>query len=188
MKPNLLGILSILLVIEVFSTLIKAQETGLKTSNEISNFCGNYKYANPEDFRRRQFLRSEARGGIEKYLENFLKQCSNSSFHRQAKGDFKIILEESAEHRLSIAKYYLKIYEEQKRGFKSAYFRLKELASKYSNYSRIDEVLFLLVRINILENNFEEGAQNYRKLFEKNYLSEYVCRANDLLRQNKQPK
>jgi outer membrane protein assembly factor BamD (BamD/ComL family) len=169
--------------------VINAQErlTISNKTNESLNDCSSYKFDKSENFFRVQ-LNSEVMGAAEKYLKSFLEQCLDSASRQQAKEHLKIIQEKISETRLQIAKYYLKRFEKGKSsaGINGAFYRLIEIEKNYPAFSKMDEVFFLLVKINLAKNNFSEAERNYRRILNNYYLSSHICEASTLIRQAKQ--
>lgn len=181
--------LLILLLATAFSFfVINAQEklTTLNKKNDDLNNCVSYKFEKSESFSRAQ-LNSEATGAAEKYLKRFLDQCSDSPLRQQAEEHLKIIREKISETRLQVAKFYLKRFEKDKSsaGMNGAYYRLIEIEKNYPEFSKMDEVFFLLVKINLAKNNLSEAEKHYRRILNDYYLSSHICEASALIRRAK---
>ncbi len=85
-------------------------------------------------------------------------------------------LEREAKHNLEVARYYVK-----KKAYKGATDRLYEIVYTYPEYSKIDEVLWLLA--NSLQNmdNKSEAIKYYKKLIEEFPESQYTKQSKKLL-------
>lgn len=169
MKINCQQVFSVSALIAIFSLISLAQE-------KLN--CDSYRYYSKEQISRAKF-----RGGLDdKYLTRFTQECSESQYFKQANDLLIVALEERAESSLAIAKFYLKKAEEGNGVIKGAYLRLKEITEKYSRYSKLDEVLFLLVKVNLFlqKDKLEEAKMFYKRLLDEFPFSNYVCEANKL--------
>ena len=163
----------------VFITIFTFSIFGQETLN-----CDSYIYKTKE-----QIFTAKFRGGglNYKYLKRYVQQCSDSQYFQQAKELLVVALEENAEHNLFIAKYYLKQAEEHKSGIMGAYSRLSNITENYPQYSKMDEVLFLLVKADLIQfineldkDRLDEAKKNYKRLLADFPFSNYVCEANKL--------
>lgn len=162
------------LFILIFSVLAFGQQ---KPFTPIID-CNSYQFLTDDYYKlasggERTFAR-------ETYLKKFVEQCPDSSDIQQAKRHLAMALEERAETILNIANYYIKDYEKNRRGLKGAVARLKELTTKYSQYSKMDKVLFLLIKVYLMDEDFDEAKNYYRQLLNDFPFSTYVCEANKL--------
>lgn len=79
-------------------------------------------------------------------LNNTVQKCPNisQSSLTNLKKQLLVVQEEQAERNLFIALYYLKMYHLQSSGLTGACSRLKLIAEKYPNFSKITQVQMLL--------------------------------------------
>jgi hypothetical protein len=183
MKPSFFKFITATIFIIAFSFLANGQEQpnlNIQISKNPLD-CSLYLLEKRGSFGR---VRLQGRGSgdhlIELYLRRFLEQCPNSSFRQQVEVDLKATLEILAEHNLTIAKYYLKLSEEKRSGLMGAYHRLKRITEQYPQYSKMDEVLFLLIKANLYRNETEEAKKYYRRILDEFPFSRYICEANKL--------
>jgi TolA-binding protein len=169
-------ILTIFILIFIFPLFV----IGQKTDPSDTMDCNSYKYQDRYKNGIPQYIGSEEIGSIQQYLESFIKQCPNSQYSESAKQLLPMVLENRAEHSLSIAKYYVKRTEEKKSGLKGAQSRLREISQKYPNFSKMDEVLFLLVKLYLIEEETVEAKTYYRRILDEFPFSPFVCEANKL--------
>lgn len=162
------------LFILIFSVLAFGQQ---KPFTPIVD-CNSYQF--PTDDYYKLAGGGEKTYAREIYLKKFVEQCFNSSQIQQAKRHLAMALEERAESNLRIAKFYLKQTEEGKGGLKGAESRLRQITEKYSQFSKMDEVLFLLIKAHLIEKDMDEAKKYYRQLLDDFPFSSYVCEANKL--------
>lgn len=153
--------------------------------------CVDYRYKSKEQISRAKLNQALN----DKYLARFVKECFDSQYFQQAKDLLAIALEENAEHSFKIAKYYLTQFEGKKSGLMGAWSRLRLIIDRYPPFSKLDEVLFLLIKTtlyvnqlegkNYEENLVEESKKHYKRLLTEFPFSPYVCEANKLFQQVK---
>ncbi len=86
-------------------------------------------------------------------------------------------LEITAKHNLTVARYYL----EKRKAYKGALDRLQEIVDSYADFSRMDEVLFLIGEANYKLNQPEKAGEFYNKMLKAYPNSEFVRRARERL-------
>jgi len=86
-------------------------------------------------------------------------------------------LEVTAKHNLSVARYYL----EKRKAYKGALDRLQEILESYADFSRMDEVLFLMGEANYKLNQAEKAGEFYNKMLKAYPSSEFNRRARERL-------
>jgi len=182
MKFSFFRAVIILMLIVVSSHFLFGQE--ITTSNNLN--CNAYRYQDRYKTGIPEYVGSEEIGGLQLYLERFTRECTNSQYLESAQRLLSIAREKRAESSLFIAKYYLKQYEEHRRGLKGATSRLREITLKYPQFSKMDEVLFLLVKSYLFEKGRGEAEKYYRLILAEFPFSNYVCQANQLFQQSKQ--
>lgn len=85
-------------------------------------------------------------------------------------------LEREAKHNLEVARYYIK-----KKAYKGATDRLYEIVYTYPEYSKFDEVLWLLANSLQKMDNRSEAVKYCKKLIEEFPESQYVKQSKRLL-------
>jgi hypothetical protein len=181
MKFSFFKAVMTLMLIVVPSHFLFGQE--ITTSNNLD--CNIYQYQDRYKNGIPEYVGSEELGGLQLYLERFTTECTNSKYLESAEKLLSIAREKRAESSLSIAIYYLKQYEEHHRGLKGAISRLKEITLKYPQFSKTDEVLFLLVKSYLYEKGADQAEKYYRRILDEFSFSPYVCEANKLFPQSK---
>jgi tetratricopeptide (TPR) repeat protein len=176
MKSSFFKIAIAAVSIAAFSLFTFGQE---KTPSNNAD-CNSYQYQNRFKDGVLQFIRSGEIYRVRQYLERFIKDCPNSQHIETAKQLLPNVLENIAKHHFFIAKYYLQKSEEGKGGLKGAQARLREIAEKYPQFSKMDEVLFLLVKAYLFEKETDEAQKYYRRILDEFSFSSYVCEANKL--------
>jgi TolA-binding protein len=86
-------------------------------------------------------------------------------------------LEVTARHNLSVARYYL----EKHKAYKGALDHLQEILDSYADFSRMDEVLFLMGEANYKLNQAEKAGEFYNKMLKAYPSSEFTRRARERL-------
>jgi len=130
-----------------------------------------------QSFQRRSFG-SEMLGRAERQLSEVVRLCNGTPGSFQAKDQLRIVQEELAEHSLSIARFYLDRFYAGKSGKAGALSRLKSIIERYPHYSHLDQVLFLLGKLNMSDSNFDEAAICYRRLIRAYPGSQYAGQAS----------
>ncbi len=86
-------------------------------------------------------------------------------------------LEINAKHNLTVARYYL----EKRKAYKGALDRLQEIVDGYAEFSRMDEVLFLMGEANYKLNQMDKAGTFYNKMLKAYPNSEFNKRARERL-------
>ena len=86
-------------------------------------------------------------------------------------------LELTAKHNLSVARYYL----EKRKAYKGALDRLQEIMDSYAEFSRMDEVLFLMGEANYKLNQADKAGEFYNRVLKVYPSSEFNKRARERL-------
>ena len=86
-------------------------------------------------------------------------------------------MEITAKHNLTVARYYL----EKRKAYSGALDRLQEIRDSYAEFSRMDEVLFLMGEANYKLNKPEKAGEFYNKVLKDFPTSELVRRARERL-------
>jgi tetratricopeptide (TPR) repeat protein len=86
-------------------------------------------------------------------------------------------LEIGAKHNLTVARYYL----EKRKAYKGALDRLQEIVDAYADFSRMDEVLFLMGEANYKLNQMDKAGAFYNKMLKAYPNSEFNKRARERL-------
>jgi outer membrane protein assembly factor BamD (BamD/ComL family) len=82
-------------------------------------------------------------------------------------------LEAQARHNLDVARYYLT----RRKAYEGARSRLQEILDTYPEFSRADEVLFLMGEAYLKLDKKDEAAEHFGKMIEKFPASEFVKKA-----------
>ncbi|HYP29461.1 MAG TPA: tetratricopeptide repeat protein [Blastocatellia bacterium] len=85
--------------------------------------------------------------------------------------------ETEAKHSLGVARWYLT----KRKAYEGARDRLQEILDTYPEFSRIDEVMFLLGEAHLKLGKTGEASEFYNKLVEKYPGSEFVRKARERL-------
>lgn len=83
----------------------------------------------------------------------------------------------AAKHNLSVARYYL----EKRKAYKGALDRLQEIMDSYAEFSRMDEVLFLMGEANYKLNQADKAGEFYNRVLKAYPSSEFNKRARERL-------
>jgi outer membrane protein assembly factor BamD (BamD/ComL family) len=86
-------------------------------------------------------------------------------------------MEITAKHNLDVARYYLT----RRKAYEGARDRLQEIMDTYPEFSRADEVFFLMGEANIKLNKPEKAAEYYDKMLKTFPNSEFAKRARERL-------
>ena len=86
-------------------------------------------------------------------------------------------MEITAKHNLVVARYYL----EKRKAYSGALDRLQEIRETYADFSRMDEVLFLMGEANYKLNKPEKAGEFYNQMLKDFPSSEFVKRAHERL-------
>lgn len=91
------------------------------------------------------------------------------------------IMETEAKHNLQVARWYLV----KRKAYEGARGRLQEILDTYPEFSRIDEVFFLLGEAHLKLGKAEQASEFYSKVIEKYPGSEFVKKARERLEETK---
>jgi|SRR5205085_7342681 len=86
-------------------------------------------------------------------------------------------LEVNAKHNLTVARYYL----EKRKAYKGALDRLQEIMDSYAEFSRMDEVLFLMGEANYKLSQADKAGAFYNRMLKAYPNSEFNKRARERL-------
>jgi outer membrane protein assembly factor BamD (BamD/ComL family) len=86
-------------------------------------------------------------------------------------------LEAQARHNLDVARYYLT----KRKAYEGARSRLQEILDIYPEFSRADEVLFLMGEAYLKLDKKDEAAEYFGKMIEKFPASEFIKKAQSRL-------
>lgn len=86
-------------------------------------------------------------------------------------------LELTAKHNLTVARYYL----EKRKAYTGARDRLQEIMDSYADFSRMDEVLFLMGEVHYKLNKADKAGEFYNKMLKDFPSSEFARRARERL-------
>jgi len=93
------------------------------------------------------------------------------------------VMEMTAKHNLTVARWYL----EKRKAYEGARDRLQEIIDTYAEFSRMDEVLFLMGEVNYKLNKPEKAGELYNKMLKEYPSSEFAKRARERLVELKIP-
>ncbi len=91
------------------------------------------------------------------------------------------IMETNAIHSLDVARWYLT----KRKAYEGARDRLQEIVDTYPEFSRMDEVVFLLGEANLKLNKPEKAGEYYERLVKDFEGSEFVKKARERLKELK---
>ena len=91
--------------------------------------------------------------------------------------------EMTAKHNLDVARYYLT----KRKAYQGALDRLQEIYDGYAEFSRMDEVLFLMGEAHYKLNKPEKAGEFYNKMLKSFPSSEFAKRAHERLVELKIP-
>ncbi|HXG90902.1 MAG TPA: outer membrane protein assembly factor BamD [Blastocatellia bacterium] len=91
------------------------------------------------------------------------------------------VMEAQAKHNLDVARYYLT----KRKAYEGARDRLQEIMETYPDFSRMDEVLYLLGEANLKLGKKEQAVEFYNKLLKVYPASELVKKARARLEELK---
>jgi outer membrane protein assembly factor BamD (BamD/ComL family) len=86
-------------------------------------------------------------------------------------------MEMTAKHNLTVARYYL----EKRKAYTGARDRLQEIMDTYAEFSRMDEVLFLMGEVHYKLNKADKAGEFYNKMLKAYPTSEFAKRARERL-------
>ena len=91
------------------------------------------------------------------------------------------IIETNATHSLGVARWYLT----KRKAYEGARYRLQEIVDTYPEFSRMDEVFFLLGEANLKLNKPENAVEYYERVVKNLEGSEFVKKARERLKELK---
>ena len=91
------------------------------------------------------------------------------------------IMETNATHSLDVARWYLT----KRKAYEGARDRLQEIVDTFPEFSRMDEVVFLLGEASLKLNKPEKAAEYYERLVKDFEGSEFVKKARERLKELK---
>lgn len=91
------------------------------------------------------------------------------------------VMEIEAKHSLDVARWYLT----KRKAYEGARDRLQEILDTYPEFSRIDEVLFLLGEAHLKLGKTEQASEFYNKLVDKYPGSSHAKKARERLEETK---
>lgn len=113
--------------------------------------------------------------------QKILDACQDSPLLPEVSRRLSILLEELAEESFYIANYYFEKYRNGsvgRIGLKGSHSRYRSIFEKYPNYSKIDEVIYLIGETYLLQENFEDAAKYFQIAVDKFPGSEIANWAN----------
>lgn len=113
----------------------------------------------------------------ERELKDVVRSCSATPEGYQAEEHLRIVQEELAEINLLIAQFYLSRFYDGRGGCDGARARLNDILQRYTKYTRLDEVLSLLGKLNIRQGYLDDAASNYQRLIKDFPNSQYAGEA-----------
>ena len=87
------------------------------------------------------------------------------------------VMEMTAKHNLTVARWYL----EKRKAYDGARDRLQEIMDTYAEFSRMDEVLFLMGEVNYKLNKPEKAGEFYNKMLKAYPSSEFAKKVRERL-------
>ena len=91
------------------------------------------------------------------------------------------IMETTANHSLDVARWYLT----KRKAYEGARDRLQEIVDTYPEFSRMDEVVFLLGEASLKLNKPEKATEYYERVVKNYEGSEFVKKARERLKELK---
>jgi outer membrane protein assembly factor BamD (BamD/ComL family) len=88
-------------------------------------------------------------------------------------------METTAQHNLDVARWYLT----KRKAFDGARDRLQEILDTYPEFSRLDEVLFLMGEVNFKLDKSEKAGEFYQKVIKDFPGSEFAKKARERLKE-----
>jgi outer membrane protein assembly factor BamD (BamD/ComL family) len=166
------------LLLLAFATPIIAQDGTPKISQTNALGCTEEIFERAgQSFARRKF-RSDNLLNAERYLTEVVRVCADTVAIFEAQDNLRVVHEELADHSLSIALFYLGRFYDGKGGTAGARSRLKSIIEKWPEYSKLDQVLFLLGKITTNDRNFDEAGDYYQRLISTYPGSQYAAEAS----------
>ena len=110
----------------------------------------------------------------ERDLKTALGICSTDDAAPLLKEQLRVTQEERAESSLQVAKFYLRPSLDGKIRKNAALPRLKDIRERYPEYSKLDEVIWLLGNLTFEEKDIDEAAKYYQQLIKDFPSSQYA--------------
>lgn len=152
------------ILVAVFCGLLNAQNEIPPTDQLKAADCTPELFDRTEKDYRRSSFDSNATFRAEKLITKVLTVCPSASLDTNLQLELETLKEKRAAHFFLIARYYLDQFRENGRGLKAAQSRFLVILDKYPQYSRIEEVVFLLGETYEFESNYDEAEEVLRKL------------------------
>jgi hypothetical protein len=168
----------ILLFLIAAPLTIKAQDRSPSSAKpeSVTALCNEELFENADaSFRMRNWRKTWFKA--EQELKEVVRLCADTAGGYQAEEHLKIVQEELAERDRRIAVFYLDKFSDGKGGKQGALGRLKNIVERYPNYSKLDQVLFLLGQ-NVSADSLDEAARYYQRLMKDFPGSQYVAGAS----------
>lgn len=154
-----------------FSILINAQSDNSKTASVSSKTeeCTNDLIKETEKlYQMKKFLGSERKYKLRHNLKKVLDVCPKSRQMTYVQKELENLNEEIAQDSFIVGNlYYKRAIENKKGGLKGAQARFRGILERFPNFSKMDEVLFLLAKTYLIENKFEEAQKYLQKLIDE---------------------
>jgi outer membrane protein assembly factor BamD (BamD/ComL family) len=156
--------------------------------NPETSGCAQQSFDEAESSYRMRWRDSELKARAEHQLNTLVRSCPATPERDQAEQRLQDVREELAESYLSIAKFYLK-----NRSNSGARSRLQAIVERYAKFTKLDEVLSLLGRLNMDGGYLDDAAASYKKLLNDFPNSQYAGEAFiqlsiiDVMRINQKP-
>jgi TolA-binding protein len=115
--------------------------------------------------------------------------CAAAGVHAQGSARGRLdanrdpIMETNARHSLEVARWYLT----KRKAYEGARDRLQEIVDTYPEFSRMDEVVYLLGEANLKLNKSDKASEHYEKLLKDFPGSEFAKKARERLKELKPP-
>ncbi len=107
--------------------------------------------------------------------------CVSAAAQGAARGRIEGVRDETleikAKHNLTVARYYF----ERRKAYEGARDRLQEIMDIHPDFSKMDEVLFLLGEIHVKLNKLSEAADYYNKMLKDFPDSQFSKKAKEQL-------
>ncbi len=133
-------------------------------------------------YQMRKFRGSEGHFQSVPYIKKILDVCPNADLLPYLNKRLEILAEEDAEKNLLAGNAYLKMFRLKGKGLRGAQSRFLNIVDKYPNYSKMDEVLFLLGETYLLEKKYDEAKKYYQKLIKSFPKSTYTKEAKEKIK------
>src|SRR4029079_8154508 len=114
----------------------------------------------------------------ERQLKELMRRYPDTDAKQQAEQMMTQVQEILAMHELKVARFYFELRESST----AAQMRTEEILSKYPNFSRFDEALFLHARAMELQEDTETASRDLSRIVTSHPHSEYMDRAKETLK------